>query len=211
MDFAGSSKKMNAMNRSYLFFAAALLGSCALQAQALRYDVHPDTKMSISGTSTIHSWTSEVTAVKGAVEIDAAVVQAGFKPGDKVKSVNLAIPVNSIVSPRGAAMDKKTFEALKEDRFPEIRFVLTDNKVLSANAQGFTLEASGNLEVAGVTRAVTLTVNGVASGRDRYQFTGSKKLNMRDFDMEPPTAMFGQIVTGEEVEIAFTLITTNTP
>lgn len=202
---------MNAMIKSFLFLAAALLASSSLDAQALRFDVHPDTKMSISGTSTIHSWTSEVTAVKGAVEIDAAQAQAGFKPGDKVRSVSLAIPVKSIVSPRGAAMDKKTFEALKEDQFPEIRFVLTDNKVLNVNDQGFSLEASGNLEVAGVTRAVTLTVSGVASGKDRYQFTGSKKLNMRDFDMEPPTAMFGQIVTGEEVEINFTLITVKTP
>jgi hypothetical protein len=36
-------------------------------------------------------------------------------------------------------------------------------------------------------------------------FAGAYKLNMTEYEMEPPTAMFGQIVTGEEVEIKFDL------
>lgn len=198
------------MKKILLLWCLLLSGSAGTVAQRVRMDVHPDTKMSISGTSTIHSWTSEVKECMGQIEMEEAYYKNGFKPGDRIRSVILTVPVKSIVSPRGAAMDKKTFEALKEDRFPQIRFTLIDNTVREVNGQVFVIEASGNLEIAGVKRTVTLTVNGKPDGNNRYQFTGSKKLNMREFDMEPPTAMFGQIVTGEEVEIIFTLIATKT-
>ena len=198
------------MRKILLLWCLILAGSAGSKAQLVRLDVHPDTKMSISGTSTIHSWTSEVKECTGQIEMEEMYFKNGVKPGDRISSVVLTVPVKSIVSPRGAAMDKKTFEALKEDRFPQIRFTLIDNTVREVNGQAFVIEASGNLEIAGVTRTVTLTVNGKPDGTNRYQFDGSKKLNMREFDMEPPTAMFGQIVTGEEVEINFTLIATKT-
>lgn len=37
------------------------------------------------------------------------------------------------------------------------------------------------------------------------QLTGSKKLNMKDFGMEPPTAVLGTIKVGPEVTVNFNL------
>ncbi|MEQ8807891.1 MAG: YceI family protein, partial [Imperialibacter sp.] len=73
----------------------------------------------------------------------------------------------------------------------------------------FAVEAKGNLTIAGKTNAVTLPVAGKRDANGKYSFEGSYKLNMKDYDMEPPTAMFGQIVTGEEVEISVNLIVEN--
>lgn len=34
---------------------------------------------------------------------------------------------------------------------------------------------------------------------------GSKSLKLADFQVEPPTAMFGQIVTGDEISVVLDL------
>jgi hypothetical protein len=41
------------------------------------------------------------------------------------------------------------------------------------------------------------------------QIIGSRKLNMKDFNMVPPTAMMGTIKVGEEVTVNFNLTLTN--
>ncbi len=175
--------------------------------QSVKYSVSDETKMTVSGTSTLHDWTSEVNEVKGFVEVDENFAGDGkINVDDVVKLVNISVPVKSIISPRGATMDKKTYNALKSEEHPEIIFALKDNKVSSVNGEGFTVEASGDLTIAGVTKHVAFPVHGKLLSGDKMNFEGAYKLNMLEYEMEPPTAMFGQIVTGEEVEIKFDLV-----
>lgn len=176
-------------------------------AQTVKYNVSEETTMTVSGTSTLHDWTSEVNEVKGFVEVDEKFANnRKIKKGDKIDLVNINVPVTSIISPRGATMDKKTYAALKSEENPEIIFVLKDSKVASVNGEVFAVEASGDLTVAGVTKKVEFPVEGKLLEEGKMSFSGSYKLNMVEYEMEPPSAMFGQIVTGEEVEIKFELI-----
>ena len=39
-----------------------------------------------------------------------------------------------------------------------------------------------------------------------FKFTGSKSFKMTEYEIKPPTAMFGQIETGDEVNIIFDII-----
>ena len=139
---------------------------------------------------------------------DKMANNAKVEKGDVIKSVEIRVPVDSIISPRGAVMDKKTYEALKSKDFPEIVFILNNNTISSANGTSFTLNASGDLTIAGVTKHVEFPVEGKFVSTNEMSFTGSYKLNMVEYNMEPPSAMFGQIVTGEEVTINFELIVT---
>jgi polyisoprenoid-binding protein YceI len=103
-------------------------------------------------------------------------------------------------------MDKKTYDALKSEEHPEIKFDLSNGKVREVNGNSFIVEASGSLEIAGVTRDIEFEAEGEKMSPNQYKFTGNHKINMKDYDMEPPSAMFGQIVTGEEVTINFELV-----
>ena len=166
-----------------------------------------ETEMTVSGTSTLHDWTSEVKTVNGYVEIGSKMLKKSkVKSGDVLPSVSIVVPVKSIVSPRGATMDKKTYNALKAEENPDITFDMKDCKVTSSTDAGFKLNASGNLTIAGVTKEVEFPVDGKFISNEKLSFTGAYKLNMVEYDMEPPSAMFGQIETGEEVEIKFELI-----
>lgn len=178
-------------------------------SQNVKYNVSDETVMTVSGTSTLHDWTSTVNRVNGFVEISDQMAKNGkAKKGDEIKLVEISIPVDSIISPRGAVMDKKTYEALKSKENPEIVFKLSNNTISNVNGASFTMDAGGDLTIAGVIKHVDFPVEGKFISGDKMNFIGSYTLNMVDYNMEPPSAMFGQIVTGEVVTINFELIVT---
>ena len=196
-------KRLKTLIFSLLFL---LLYSAGI-SQTVKYNVSEETKMTVSGTSTLHDWTSEVNEVNGFVEVDEKFGTNGkVTKKDLIHLVNITVPVKSIISPRGATMDKKTYNALKSEEHPEIIFNLRDSKISNINGAEFSVEAGGDLTVAGVKKQVNFPVEGKLISEDKMSFIGSYKLNMTEYDMEPPSAMFGQIVTGEEVEIKFELI-----
>jgi hypothetical protein len=55
--------------------------------QSVKYSVSEETNMTVSGTSTLHDWTSEVNEVKGFVEVDENFAGDGKISVDEV--VNL--------------------------------------------------------------------------------------------------------------------------
>ncbi len=193
---------------SRIFFVACLMFVYTLSvAQTVKLNVTEETVMTITGSSTLHGWTSEVNTVKGSVEVGGKMLKKGkAKKGDDIASVSIVVPVISIISPRGSTMDKKTYNALKYEEHPEITFELNDNKISSIVGDTLNIIASGNLTIAGKTKSVEFPVKGKIISSDKMSFKGAYKLNMVEYDIEPPSAMFGQIVTGEEVEIKFTLI-----
>lgn len=191
----------------YILSGILIIFHALCYGQHVRYAVTDSTKMTVSGTSTLHDWTSKVTIVKGFVELDEKFAKNGkVKQGEIIELVSLEIPVKSIISPRGATMDKKTYDALKSEEHPNITFKLENNQVTSVNGEKFMLNANGRLTIAGVSKVVQFPVEGRLISDQRMGFTGAYKLNMKEYEMEPPSAMFGQIVTGEEVEIKFDLV-----
>ena len=187
-----------------LFFASSFTLSIA---QTIKYNVGDSTKMTITGTSTLHDWTSVANSVTGFVEVSEKMISQGkVNKSESIKNVHIVVPVKSIISPRGATMDKKTYDALKSEVHPEIIFDLKQNEITSTTGAAFTVKSKGNLTIAGKTKEVELIVNGLVISNSEMSFTGAYKLDMKEYDMEPPTAMYGTIVTGAEVEIKFTLL-----
>ena len=176
-------------------------------AQTVKLNVsNEETTMTVSGTSTLHDWTSEVKTVNGFVEVGEKMIsKQKIKKGEVIPLVNIIVPVTAIISPRGATMDKKTYNALKSEEHPEIKFNLENCKIGDINGSEFQLNASGDLTVAGVTKHVEFPVSGNIISGEKMSFSGAYKLNMLEYNMEPPSAMFGQIETGEDVEIKFEL------
>ncbi|MCK5104274.1 MAG: YceI family protein [Cyclobacteriaceae bacterium] len=190
----------------FLSFCLAFVYTIGI-SQTVKLNVTEETTMTVSGTSTLHDWTSEVKTVTGTVEVGKKMISKGkAKKGDAINIVRIVVLVKSIISARGATMDKKTYAALKSDEHPEIIFELNDNEVSTVSGDTFTVNARGDLTIAGIKHQVEFPVEGKIISAEKMSYTGSYKLNMTDYEMEPPSAMFGQIVTGEEIEIKFELI-----
>jgi len=60
------------------------------------------------------------------------------------------------------------------------------------------------VSIAGKKKKYTIPIDIIASPVDRY--VGQLHLNIRDFNLDPPTKMFGLIVIKDEVEITFDLL-----
>ena len=175
-------------------------------AQVKTYQFSSESKISISGTSNLSDWTIEVKKISGHVEMRNAVSRKTvLEKGDSFENVELRIDVRSMESGRGTTMDNRAHESLKGNEHPEIIFTSRKSVVKgSVNKQQgvFELFVVGDIQVAGITKPIELLLEGKKNGND-FIFSGSKLLKMTDFDIKPPTAMFGQIVAGDEVIVKF--------
>lgn len=173
------------MRKTLAIMAIAL---AAVAASADRYAPATGSSVKVEGTSTLHAWTMEGSTISG--EISDSPAKAVVK-----------IPVTSIKSEHGK-MDKIMADALKAKTHPEIRFELTEAALPNTDAS-FTLKAKGKLTIAGVTRDVTLDVQGTKNADGRYTLTGTTPLKMTAFGIKPPTAMLNTIKTGDDVKVTF--------
>lgn len=157
-------------------------------------------KMTVDGTSSLHDWTSDVTKVEwvGSFLVSENKVK-------EVKNVQVKIAVTSIQSTKGKIMDNKTYDAFKYEKNPAIIYKLNTISITDA-----ALKANGTLMMAGTTKAIEMSVTAKVLANGDIQLTGSHKLNMRDYKMEPPTAMMGTIKVGEMVTVKFDLTLTPT-
>lgn len=167
----------------------------ALQAQSFWLS---KSSVTIAGTSTMHDWTADVNKVWG-----NATMAVNNNALEGISALTVEMEVMSIKSPKGNMMDNNIYDALKAKKNPKISFVLS--KVNSVKAAGgeFAVAASGNLTVAGVTKAMDLNVTAKMLPNGGIQFKGSKKFKMSDFKVDPPSFMFGAMKTGDDVTISF--------
>ncbi len=182
-----------------ILLTGLLLFSYMLQAQTLYKG--KQVKMSVIGSSTLHEWESEVTQVEsnGTLTLDGSQLTA-------IKDVVVKMPVTGIKSTKGRVMDNKTYEAFNSDKNPTIQYKLTNARISGSGE--YTVTANGNLSMAGATKPIELVAKAKVLANGDVQISGSQKLNMKDFNMTPPTAMMGTIKVGEEVTVKFDITLT---
>lgn len=159
------------------------------------YTLAKESALEINGSSTIHDWTVKANSMKGSLKVSA----------DAIKDMLFQVEVAQIKSERGAAMDKKMHAALKMEEHPEISFEFQEMSKDASSEKNYKIV--GLLNIAGTEKEVEITSE-FQSLDGNYVFKGAKEIKLQDFNMVPPTAMFGQIIVGDDVTIAFDLIFT---
>lgn len=155
------------------------------------YSLSSESVLTVDGTSTLHDWTVTANTCDGSLNINEQVI----------KEISFEADVASIKSTRGATMDKKTHNALKKEDHPKVIFSATD----VAFSEGDNQSISGKLNVAGVEKDVVVSAS-IKNSDGNIQLTGNYKITLQDYNMEPPTAMFGSIVVGDDVTVNFDLV-----
>lgn len=161
--------------------------------------IFSNASVSVKGTSNLHDWESVTKEVRAKAQ--AEVSDAGLS---SLTALWVEIPVKSIKSPKGSIMDGKTYDALKANKFPNIVFNL-EKASITPKSGYFDVNATGNLTIAGVTKKVSLYAKGKVNGAE-LSFSGSKKMKMTDFGIDPPTALMGTLTTGDDIEVVYSLI-----
>lgn len=158
-------------------------------------------KMSIAGTSSLHKWESSVGIAT--VKSDIVINEAGL---EAINNLYLEVDGKSIKSTKGSVMDKKTWEALKTDQHPKITYQLSKIESITPAGGDYDIKALGNLTIAGVKQAISMTVKGKILSNGSLSIKGSKALKMTDFKIDPPTALMGTLKTGNDITISFDIV-----
>lgn len=158
-----------------------------------RYRQSGTTKISIAGTSTVHDWTM----VSKDATYDAVIETNSKGESAALTSLTLSILAESLKSGK-SGMDKNAYSALKTDQNKQITFQL-----IRARMEGETIHCTGKLTIAGTTRLIDLEAMYTLMPGNLLQCKGSKKILMTDYNMVPPTFMFGSVTTGNEITVSF--------
>ncbi len=152
-----------------------------------------NSSMLVKGTSTIHDWEMTVENLQGAITLQESQAL------DQLTGGHFVLDVKSIKSER-SLMNKKTYEALKEDDFPQIK-AKVNQVTQNGNSGSVVLE----LTIAGKTQKVTDDFE-FSSANGTITVQGVLDLKMSDFGVEPPVAMMGTIKTGDEIKVEYKLV-----
>lgn len=168
----------------------------SLVVSGFAQDVYKTQKASvvIKGTSTLHDWEmkSEAFSCQSAFVLDNNKVSG-------VKSLSLSIPVQTLKSGKGA-MDKNAYSALKAENHKQISYTISSTKLV-----GDKLICTGNLTIAGVTKAMDVEATCALNADNTIVCKTIKSFKMSEFKVEPPSFMFGSVTTGDDITLEFNL------
>lgn len=159
--------------------------------------------MTIKGTSSLHDWVCRVEQLTGQAK---AEVEGGKLK--QISSLTLTASSGAIRSIKEngdyyeKSMDKNIYKALATDKHPNIVYTLSKVNSMKASGSAMLVEATGVLSIAGTRKETILTVK-ATPGANGILFEGSFPIKMTDYKVEPPTALFGTIKTGNEVMVDF--------
>ncbi|WP_324720772.1 YceI family protein [Salinimicrobium sp. HB62] len=158
--------------------------------------------LKVEGTSNIHDWELTAKELQGSMKVqmeDGQLVQ--------LDQLQFAVVAESLKSGKGG-MDKNTYKALNTDDHKRITYDLTSVKNLDCTSKtSCKITTNGVLTISGTKKNVEMVFDAKVAG-DKITLSGNKKIKMTEFKVDPPTAMFGTITTGDDVNIKFQTVFT---
>lgn len=149
-------------------------------------------KVIIEGTSNIHDWEMYAETLTSSLELASNSLE-------DIAAIAFEVPVKGLKSGKNK-MDKNTYEALKEKDHAKIQF--KSSLIEFENGRHY---ANGDLTIAGITKQVKIPFE-ITKDNNNLILQLAYEINMLDYNVEPPTAMFGTIRTGDKVTTKINLI-----
>jgi|AntRauTorckE6833_2_1112554.scaffolds.fasta_scaffold03256_2 polyisoprenoid-binding protein YceI len=187
---------MNKLNFKHLTIGILIfLFAVTATAQNVYKLNEKNSKLSVTGTSSLDDWEMEATGFSA---------ETGLKLADgsvsEIQYIKFSAPVAKLESGKNI-MDNKANDALQEKKFSQIKFILKGDKPLAWSGKNTSL--NGMLTIAGKTKEIKVPMDfNIVSDR-QFKASGKVRLKMSDFGIEPPTAIFGTLKTDDEVEVKF--------
>jgi polyisoprenoid-binding protein YceI len=166
--------------------------------------LQPESKLWVEGKSTIRSFScsaTEIGAVVDAVPNGIAQVAAAQKG---IRAVHITVPAEKLDCGNGTMNDHMR-KAIKLSENPTIEFTMASYEVSKA-AEGVAGTLTGALKLGGVTKTIEIPATANPDNNGSLHVIGAYPLKMSDFDLTPPSLMFGRIKVRDEVNVKFDLL-----
>jgi hypothetical protein len=177
-------------------------------SRAARMETLPESRLWVTGTSTVRTWECKATAFDEAIESLVPDATAGVLDAKKsVGTVKLTVPVEKMDCKNGT-MNEHMRKALKANEFPAIVFTL-DSYELSKAENQVRVTMKGELALGGVTKSISIDASAAATDSGALRVSGVYPLNMKEYGLKPPSLMLGTMRVGEIVKVNFDLLLKN--
>ena len=182
------------MRKNLLF--GALLVVPALAAAALPpLSLQPGSRVWVEGTSTVRAWRCESTRAEGTAA--ASTIELAQL---NVARAEVTVPVATLDC-RNTTMNGHRRNALKADQAPTLRFRATS---VDVNAGG-AVKMNGTLSIAGQDRPVEFDGT-VVKENDQLRVRGTKRIDMTQWSVRPPSLMLGTMKVNPQVTVGFDVV-----
>jgi hypothetical protein len=186
---------------------ALLAGALVLVAWSGAADqlkLTPESRLWVDGTSTVRSFSCKATVVDAVAEPGSKNAIASVLGGESaVKSVTLTVPTEKMDCGNGT-MNGHMMKAIKAKDHATITFKL-DSYTLGKGAAATAATLKGSLTLGGVTKPITLEAALTPGANGALRVAGAYELNMKDYDLTPPSLMMGTLKVREKVTVNFDL------
>jgi polyisoprenoid-binding protein YceI len=192
--FTAKKKFMSIKSIKSIILGAFLLPALLIHAQTFTAKTY---KLTVSGTSTMHAWSSSATnvTVLGDFVINNGIIE-------KITSGSVNVLVTSIKSHKNSGlMDSRTHETLKSDKHPNITYTISKIGSIQQSGGEATVTVNGTLTIAGVNKPVDLVLKMKVLPNGDLEIKGSKKVLMSNHGIKPPSFMLGALKVGDEVSL----------
>jgi len=184
--------------KNFLLLVLLCCSSIAYSQQSFSFPSDSIPSISITGTSTLHGWTVQA----GEVTDFPSTIAFDISEGATIDSFGFSVKVMSLDGGRGASMNGKIQKALQASTSPSVQYKQAEIATLASKEGVWVLTSTGVLSMAGAEKEISVEVT-VEEKDGLLVFTGSKSLKMSDFNITPPSAMFGQIQTDDAITVEF--------
>ena len=157
-------------------------------------------RITVEGTSNIHDWTMQADKASG----NAAITLGPNNTLSNLGNLNFNMAAESLKSEH-KAMDKNTYKAMNTDKYPTINFTAPSSNIKATGGSSFSVVAHGKLTISGVSKNTDLTAACTVNADKSVTCTGAYKLKMSQFNVEPPSIMFGTITVGDDITVKYTV------
>jgi hypothetical protein len=198
-----------------LLAAAGLAGPGPGPRAPVQYVPHSDSRVWIEGDAEVRRFECHVDRVKGRAVLGpgGARKKAGadgrrrLDTDDGPSHVEVQVPVRRFECGK-EPMNEDLYEALKAEAHPRISYEMLEARLLDRpDTSGWQpIRATGDLTVAGTERLVEIVARGRRLGPERVEIRGEHRIDMTDFGVEPPQALFGLIQVQDRITVHFDLV-----
>lgn len=190
----------------FFFFCIGAGAANNLQAQVTyKLSSSKENVVKVFGKSNVHDW--HMIAQNPQCEASFGPVTVEGIP-KSLTALSFTVNAKSLKS-ESESMNNRTYKTIKADTYSQITFKLREATITPHQKSKFLVNATGTLTIAGVSKIISMQVNGEVKPDNSIVCIGEEKIKLTDYGIQPPSFMLGAMKVGNELAIAFTLVLKN--
>lgn len=204
----------------------ALLAVPAIGQEATILFASPASRLVLEGSSNVAPWRCKGTTLEGQMDVAAPLTRINHLI-DRIEDGNIILLIADPASARfpqpafhlrvpvktlrcgNAKMERDMYRALRAGQHPSIEFRFTEligGINHDIDGRSYHAKIAGVLTLAGTSRNIRLDVDAQRVSSQSFRLTAQLPLKMTDYDIAPPTALFGAIKARDDLSVRFELV-----